>query len=29
GGFVKRKYIVDKIFYTGFNGITTSEHTLW
>ncbi|MDV5227698.1 glycerol-3-phosphate responsive antiterminator [Providencia rettgeri] len=29
GGFVKRKYLVEKIFYTGFNGITTSEHTLW
>ncbi|QTF06507.1 glycerol-3-phosphate responsive antiterminator [Brenneria izadpanahii] len=29
GGFVKRKYLVDRIFYTGFDGITTSEPSLW
>lgn len=29
GGFVKRKYLVDKIFHAGFKGITTSEPGLW
>ncbi|EPT8495656.1 hypothetical protein ACVS6P_005501, partial [Klebsiella pneumoniae] len=27
--FVKRKYLVDKIFHAGFKGITTSEPGLW
>lgn len=25
GGFVNRKYIADKVFYTGFDALTTSE----
>lgn len=29
GGFVKRQYLVDKIFHAGFKGITTSEPGLW
>ena len=29
GGFVTRNYLVEKIFHTGFNGITTSDHNLW
>ena len=29
GGFVKRTYLVDKIFHAGFSGITTSEPGLW
>ncbi|MCL2892831.1 glycerol-3-phosphate responsive antiterminator [Brenneria tiliae] len=29
GGFVKRKYLVEKIFHAGFKGITTSEPGLW
>ncbi|TNC54949.1 glycerol-3-phosphate responsive antiterminator, partial [Klebsiella quasipneumoniae] len=28
-GFVKRKYLVDKIFHAGFKGITTSAPGLW
>ncbi|MGN9967026.1 hypothetical protein ACTMTR_25385, partial [Klebsiella pneumoniae] len=27
--FLKRKYLVDKIFHAGFKGITTSEPGLW
>lgn len=29
GGFVNRKYIAEKVFYTGFDGLTTSEPSLW
>lgn len=29
GGFVKRSYLVEKIFHAGFSGITTSESGLW
>lgn len=29
GGFVKRNYLVEKLFHTGFNAITTSESELW